>query len=414
MAIYCFFFSVDLLTRTASSYNDALSNCNRSRRVLTRNILYPFACESWISHFRAVGYKEFWTQGDFECIHIVREIDAEGGITDLVFIMERYLCLSHERSLYWLQYDDGSIDGTTPKYVMRHESKRMTFAMPSDENSPQALVKQILLFVGPRNAPPSISPRPIFPSPDTFLYSGHQTEFFFIGLPPTLRRELDACDEPARKRHCVPPTFPVYCAICQEAKPYYLVYKSCGHAVCCTQCLDDFFHIDRRRFLAAHLCPTCRAVFPADMGSRLLQLDAARTSHTLDREMIFRSHRRLDALSTTCAHLYCDQMMVPSLAELFDLDQQDDADRDREGRGYTLESWATTTARNFRALNALCALLFCTPTFRKHVVEYVAYGSACFYGVRDEALLPPTGEEDQSGWRYSLVQRRYRPDGQAV
>ena len=183
-------------------------------------------------------------------VHIVRTIDSDGAISDMAFLMERYLCLSHERSLYWLHYEDGALDGLTPKYVMRHETKRMTFAMPSDENSPQALVKQILLFVGPRHAPPSISPRPIVPSPDTFVYSGHQTEFFFIGLPPTLRRELDACDEPARKRHCVPPAFPVYCAICQEAKPYYVVYKSCGHAVCCAQCLDEFFHIDRRRFLA--------------------------------------------------------------------------------------------------------------------------------------------------------------------
>ena len=403
------------MTRTAHSYNDSLSNCNRSRRALTRNILYPFVCSTWISQFRAVGYKEFWTQGDFESIHIVREIDSEGGITDLVFVMERYLCLSHERSLYWLRYDDGSIDGTTPKYVMVHETKRMTFAMPADESSPSALVKQILLFVGPRHLPSIIPSRPLVPTPHTFVYSGHQTEFFFIGLAPTLRRELDACAEPARKRHCVPENFPVFCPICQDAKPYYLVYKGCGHAIACTQCLDDFFHIDRRRFLAAHLCPTCRAVFPADMASRLLQLDAARTSHTLDRDIIFRNHRRLDALSTTCAHLYCDQMMVPSLAELFDLDQQDDVDRQREAQGYSLDSWASITARNFQALKVLCALLFCTPTFRKHVSEYVAYGSASFYGVREEALLPSNDDEDQSGWRYSLVQRRYRPEsGQAV
>ena len=125
------------------------------------------------------------------------------------------------------------------------------------------------------------------------------------------------------------------------------MYAACGHSICCSQCSDDLFHVDRRRFLASNLCPTCRAVFPAEVPSRLLQLDSARTSYCLDRDLIFRNHRRLDALSTTCAQLYCDEMMVPSLAEVFSLDQQDAADREREARRISPADWAITVELDY-------------------------------------------------------------------
>ena len=410
----------DVVSRSATLYNDTLSECNRARRSLTRHVLYPFACQSWMSQFRSVNYKDFWAQPDFESIHVARVVDADGGVTDFAFMQERHLCVASERSLFWLRYEDEMAEGVPPRYVMVNETKRMTFAMPADESSPQALVKQTLLFIGPRHKPAAPT-RPLIPSAQTFVYSGHQTDFFFVGLPPILRRELEDCDgEPARTRLCYPPNWPSLCNICQEPRQFYLVYAACGHSICCSQCSDDLFHVDRRRFLASNLCPTCRAVFPAEVPSRLLQLDSARTSYCLDRDIILRNHRRLDALSTTCAQLYCDEMMVPSLAEVFSLDQQDAADREREARRLSPADWAITVELDYSSLAALCKRLKWFAHARgvhaqvwKHVLEYVAYGSACFYNVRKEAL--PSVDEDQSGWRYSLVQRAYRAaDGPAV
>ena len=416
----------DVLSRSATVYNDTLSECNRARRSLTRHVLYPFACQSWMSQFRSVSYKEFWAQADFDSIHVARVVDSDGGVTDFAFMQERHLCLANERSLYWLRYEDGLAEGVPPRYpryVMVNETKRMTFAMPADESSSQALDKQTLLFLGPRHQPALATTRPLIPSAQTFVYSGHQRDFFFVGLPPILRRELEDCDgEPARKRLCFPPNWPSLCNICQEPRQFYLVYAACGHSICCSQCIDDLFHVDRRRFLASNLCPTCRAVFPAEVPSRLLQLDSARTSYCLDRDLILRNHRRLDALSTTCAQLYCDEMMVPSLAEVFSLDQQDAADREREARRISPADWAITVELDYSSLAALCKRLKWFAHARgvhaqvwKHVLEYVAYGSACFYNVRKEALSPSSVDEDQSGWRYSLVQRAYRAaDGLAV
>ena len=407
---------VDCLEVAANRYNEVLEATQRSRRSLVRNILAPYVQDPWVHAFRAVTYKEFWSSADYSSLHLARTIDADGSVDDFVFVQERFAAGPYERYVSWLRDD---LDRLTPKHVLCMETKRMTFAMPSDPDSSQALVRQTILFLGPRIRPFPATTLPLAPfRSDIFIYSGHQRDFFFIGLPPILREELRDCTgEPARKKLCsLPSGWPINCAVCQEDRQFYLVHQFCGHAICCTECMESFFDVDRRREVSAHQCPICRAPFRPGFPSRLLELDSARTSFALDRDTKLKLHRRTDALATTCAHLYMEQMTVPTLDEVLELDQQDDEDRLRESLAIPLAAWPSYALRNFESLRGLCARLkwfnhVARPECEvaaiwQIVLDYVAYGSLRFYNVRDEALQTATVAE--AGWRYALVERYYR------
>jgi hypothetical protein len=406
---------VDCLEVAATQYNDALAATQRSRRSLTRHILAAYLREPWTHAFRSVTYKEFWASPDYSALHLARTVDSDGCITDLVFLQERYACGVTERAISWLARDEtlGLEPHITPKHILCMETKRMTFAMPSDPDSPQALVRQTLLYLGPRCCPTPCT-LPLEPRSDIFHYSGHQRDFFFAGLSMGLRVELrETTGEAARKKLCLPAQWPTACAVCQEPRQFYVVHRHCGHAVCCTECMESFFDVDRRREHSAHQCPICRAVFRPGFPSRLLELDSARTSYALDRDTTLKLHRRTDALSTTCAQLYMEQMTVPTIAEVLALDQQDDEDRLRESLGIASSAWPAYAQRNFEALHGLCKRLKWYYDMARPaciawqiVLEYVAFGSARFFNVSVETT-EPIGEAEP-GWRYALVDRHYR------
>jgi hypothetical protein len=178
----------------------------------------------------------------------------------------------------------------------------------------------------------------------------------------------------------LPANLPVQCPCCLESDYFFVVYQYCGHAQCCTNCMTQYFGLENRKNAAGHRCGICRAPYPADFPSKVLDMEQARTSHTLDREGILRRHAKWDALTTAVQFHYKGTLAPPSLEEVWDLDVQDQRERIRVHMKLSptasAQLWALCTAE----LVELCAgLQEEGGTLWPLVEAYVGFGGAHFF-----------------------------------
>jgi hypothetical protein len=129
-----------------------------------------------------------------------------------------------------------------------------------------------------------------------------------------------------------------------------------------------------------------------------LDLEQARTSHTLDRRGILGRHGKWDALSTTLGFLQKGSLLPPSLEEIWDYDVEDHRERIRVHMGLTKVAsailWELCTAE----LVELCLGLREQGGRLWSLVEtYVDFGGASFfrlsysaYGREEEEKRPPS------------------------
>ena len=143
--------------------------------------------------------------------------------------------------------------------------------------------------------------------------------------------------------------------------------------------MTDYFSSANLKSLQGHRCSTCRAPYPPDFPSKSLDLEQARTSHTLDRRGILGRHAKWDALKTTLGFLQKGTLLPPTLEEVWDYDVEDKRERIRVHMGLTkLASntlWELCTAE----LVELCLALREQGGLLWALVEvYLGYGQSSF------------------------------------
>jgi hypothetical protein len=248
-----------------------------------------------------------------------------------------------------------------------------------------------------------------------YVYSGHQSVFFFAGASPALSFELAAINdlapserERARKRICLPANLPHQCPVCLETDYFLVCYCFYGHAQCCANCMTDYFGKGNLKSLQGHRCGTCRAPYPPDFPSKALDLEQARTSHTLDRRGILGRHAKWDALTTTLGFLQKGSLLPPSLEEIWDYDVEDHRERIRVHMGLTKVAsailWELCTAE----LVELCLGLREQGGRLWSLVEsYVGFGGPSFFRLSYSAYGREEEEEKDASFLESVVSRWY-------
>ena len=360
------------------------SEVAKARRLLARPILSSWHFDPVPGGMENCTFQQFWAFGDFERLLICRTVSPCGLTSDTAFFAERLPWANTPtlRAIYFCRFDEDK-----GKMVFAHEQVRISAYATTDPDAPPNPRSTVrFLFSCPLVKPVHPAPgRVLSPCSDSFVYSGHQSSFFFAGYNATLRCELANLPlhdhERARKRIRLPPDLPAQCPVCLENGSFdYVIYAYCGHAVCCAGCMVDFFGLDRRRSLQAHRCVVCRAPFPADFASKALDLEQARTSHVLDRATILRRHAKWNALETTLLGYWQGQLLPPDLTEVHDMDVEDERERIRLHMGLsTLASsnlWALCTAE----LEHLCVHLRAVNGTAWGLVEaYLGFNDADFF-----------------------------------
>jgi hypothetical protein len=286
-------------------------------------------------------FKDFWNYADFERLLVCRSVSPSALVSEETFFAERLPFANdpRQRSIYLCHYSEEH-----GKLIFSQKQVSISAYATTDVDAPANPRRtERFLFSVPLVKPPSISPgRVLCADKAHFVYSGHQSVFFFAGANPSLSFELAAIDdlapserERARKRICLPANLPHACPVCLETQHFFVIYSFCGHSQCCTNCMTDYFSSANLKSLQGHRCGQCRAPYPPDFPSKALDLEQARTSHTLDRRGILGRHGKWDALKTTLGFIQKGTLLPPTPEELWDYDVEDNRERIRVHMGLT-------------------------------------------------------------------------------
>ena len=405
--------SMDALSVTNRAYHEALDTVAKSRRALARPVLSAWHYDPSPGGLEGCTFQAFWGFEDFERVLVCRSVSPAGLISEQIFLAERLPFANdpRARSIYFSRYDE-----ERGKLVYVQEQVRISdFATTDPSAPPNPRRTERFLYSAPLVKPPAVAPgRVLHPDKAHYVYSGHQSVFFFAGPSPTLRFELaaigDLCHserERARKRICLPANLPVQCPCCLEDDYFFVIYAYCGHAQCCTNCMTQYFGLDNRKNASGHRCSMCRAPYPAEFPSKVLDLEQARTSHTLDRDGILRRHAKWDVLTTAVQNHYKGTLPSPSLPEVWDYDVADERERIRVHMGLsTIASahlWELCTAE----LVELCAGLR-EEGLWSLVEAYVGFDGADFFRLE----YSPYGRTEAGAYLLESVVERWLRLGQ--
>ena len=395
-------------------YHDALGFVAVNRRALGKPLLSAWHYDPSHGAMDSCTFKDFWAYADFERLLVCRSVSPAGLISEQVFFAERLPFANdpRQRSIYLCHYNE-----ERGKLMFSQQQVSISAYATTDPNAPPNPRRtERFLFSVPLVKPPSVSPgRVLCADKAHYVYSGHQSVCFFAGPSPTLSFELAAIDdlapserERARKRICVPAHLPHACPVCLESNHFFVIYAYCGHAQCCTSCMAQYFGPENLKSLQGHRCGQCRAPYPPDFPSKALDLEQARTSHTLDRRGILGRHGKWDALSTTLGFLQKGSLLPPSLEEIWDYDVEDHRERIRVHMGLTKDAsailWELCTAE----LVELCLGLREQGGRLWSLVEtYVGFGGPSFFRLSYSAYGREEEEEKDASFLESVVSRWY-------
>jgi hypothetical protein len=343
-------------------YHNSLDACIMARRKLVRPILAQWAYDPSIPSFQAETFDAVLEMGDLSKVLLQRSISAAGFVQDKIFLCERepHDHGSLARQLYFCEWSDEK-----GKFLFKSESANLGDIDPARQWRKYG--KTVFFFSAPLNKPasaPSLK-RKYAATQQIFLYSGHQSAFFWAGLAPMARQELLGCQvslgdgaEGERARKLVHRTEGIEecCPICMERDQYLVIFRFCGHPVACASCFKDvLLDISFRRTLPGQRCSSCKALFPAETPSMALDLEQARVSHCLDRSRVLRTHARQDCAKSTLLLVASGELSVPTPEEVHDLDVADAKEELASIYGLSLEQFAGLDAEEYGELLWLAA-----------------------------------------------------------